>query len=128
MSNPFPKSERLCAKKDIDALFAQGRNVRQGKLLIKYTLHDRIEPNELVKVLIVVPKRNARRAVRRNRIKRLAREAYRLNKDILAEFLLKSNKTIHFAVIWSDGEDLTYDEFEVVYKMALSKFATLLKS
>lgn len=117
----------MCAKKDIEALFAQGKNIRQGKLLIKYILHDSSVQGNFVKVLVVVPKRNARRAVRRNRIKRLAREAYRLNKDILTEFLLKANKTIHFAVIWSDGEDLPYAEFEAVYKAAIHKLAGALK-
>ncbi len=78
----FKKEERLFEKKLIDRLFKEGNNFFQFPFKVVYLRLD--EPAVyLAKILISVPKRNFKRAVDRNRIKRLVREAYRRNKFIL---------------------------------------------
>ena len=79
----FPKKEKLCGDIRIGKLFSE------GKAFIVYPLRIVYQPSEEktevpVRVLISVPKKKIRKAVGRNRIKRLIREAYRLNK---AEFI-----------------------------------------
>ncbi|WP_291723852.1 ribonuclease P protein component [Bernardetia sp.] len=78
----FSKKERLSSIKDIEMLFKKGNSlfVFPLKLIfIKKTLDEdkKLQPARL---LISVPKRNFKKAVDRNRIKRQIREGYRLQK------------------------------------------------
>lgn len=78
MDRRFLKSERLTRKADIDACYRSGRRV-SGRLM---RLHAR--PNDLAvaRLAISVPGRLCD-AVRRNRWKRMVREAFRLNKEAI---------------------------------------------
>jgi ribonuclease P protein component len=78
MDRRFRKEERLTRKADIDACYRNGRRVG-GRIL---RLHAR--PNDLgvARLAISVPGRLCD-AVRRNRWKRLVREAFRLNKEAI---------------------------------------------
>ena len=81
----FPKEEHLCRKKLIDELFG-----KQGSSFGVYPLRmvwitSKAPTAAPPQVLISVSKRGFKRAVDRNRLKRLIREAYRLNKYRLME-------------------------------------------
>ena len=81
----FPKEEHLCRKKLIDELFG-----KQGSSFGAYPLRIVWLPGPgptaaPPQVLISVSKRSFKRAFDRNRLKRLIREAYRLNKYRLLE-------------------------------------------
>ena len=81
----FPKEEHLCRKKLIEELFS-----KQGSSFGVYPLRIVWIPAPALttappQVLISVSKRTFKRAVDRNRLKRLIREAYRLNKYRLTE-------------------------------------------
>ena len=81
----FPKEEHLCRKKLIDELFGkQGSSFGVYPLRIVWVASP--APTAAApQVLISVSKRTFKRAVDRNRLKRLIREAYRLNKYRLLE-------------------------------------------
>ena len=88
MNCTFNKNERLTSRLVIDKLFAGGNaSTAAFPLRIVYMQMekggegDAAEPP--VAVLVSVPKKRFRHAVDRNRMKRLVREAYRLNKHIL---------------------------------------------
>lgn len=73
----FPK--KLKSKKLIEKLFAEGKQLTQFPIKLIYI---KTELPEEVKVQagVAVPKKNFKSAVKRNRIKRLLREGYRLNR------------------------------------------------
>lgn len=77
--NGLPKRERMSGKKDIEALVSTGRWGSIGH--IKYCY--RANGCPLNRVLVSVPKKFFKRAVRRNLLKRRLREAYRKQKTIL---------------------------------------------
>lgn len=80
----FSKEERLNSKKEIDALFSKGASFYFYPFMIKYAASGK---EELAKhqVLISVSKRIFKKAVDRNKVKRLIREAYRLNKGMIVD-------------------------------------------
>lgn len=75
----LPKRERLHLKRDLDLLFGQGRSFVSYPLRVIY-LVSREPQDERVQMMVSVGKKYFRRAVKRNRVKRLIRESYRLNK------------------------------------------------
>ena len=81
----FPKAEHLCRKRLIEQLF-QKQNPSLGVYPLRLTwLPAPARTSAPPQVLVSVSKRTFKRAVDRNRLKRLVREAYRLNKHRLLE-------------------------------------------
>jgi ribonuclease P protein component len=84
-SYTFPKKEHLCSKKRIEQLFNR-KNPSLGVYPLRLTwVPAAARTAAPPEVLITVPKRAFKRAVDRNHLKRLLREAYRLNKYRLTE-------------------------------------------
>ncbi len=71
------KNEKLKSTKSIDRLFVDGESFVQYPIRVVFVKNNSEEKN---KVAFSVSKRNFKLAVDRNKIKRLMREAYRLNK------------------------------------------------
>ena len=80
MDYTFKKLEKLKSKKKIEQLFLEGSSVTAFPLRLMY-LQTSFKDGANIKISVSVSKRNFKKAVDRNRIKRLMREAYRLNKN-----------------------------------------------
>lgn len=77
MSRTFPKHQKLKSRKDIKALFEEGKTVTKYPVKLLWLPLGQQE----TKAGFAVAKRNFKSAVTRNKIKRLMREAYRLQKQ-----------------------------------------------
>ena len=109
MNNTYPKTEKLKSKTTIDLLFSQGKSVSKYPLRLVYVPIN-LEKEELIKIGVSVSKKYFKKAVHRNRIKRLLREAYRLNKEIFADKFGKHSLSMIF---WaSKNFPQNYDEVE----------------
>lgn len=93
----FKKSERLYKKKSIQELFSKGSSFYLYPFKVQFCRQD-AGPNQ---ILISVSKRNFKRAVDRNQIKRCVREAYRLSKPLFPE-----EKNFQIAYIYTAREIL----------------------
>jgi ribonuclease P protein component len=106
-SHTFSKAERLCSKKLIERLFGgEGKSFPAFPLRVVYMPLTEEEMAADVSILVSVPKKRFKRAVKRNRVKRQVREAYRRNKHILAEALAAQEGAPRMALafIWLDGK------------------------
>ncbi len=110
----FPKKEKLTSKKIINDIYLKGLPIKSFPLIAKYLI---VETNDvLCKILITVSKKKFKRSVDRNRIKRLIRESYRLNKSLLFTFLGKNNLSVvvSFAYVDSTIQDFQSIQNEMV--------------
>lgn len=97
----YPKAEKLKKDTEITLLFAKGKWRSCGNLRIIILKNHQDLQNENIKLGVSVSKRYFKKAVHRNRIKRLLRECYRLNKDLFnASF---GDKTIAM-MFWVSNE------------------------
>lgn len=99
----FRKPERLSSKIEIDRLFNGGsKSMSAFPVRVVFRLDDAQERN--VAVLVSVSKKRFHRAVKRNRVKRQIREAYRKNKYMLWDALEGHSKALSLAFIWLDDQ------------------------
>ncbi len=107
----FKKQERLCKKAAIEDLFSNGRSFFLYPLKIVWITVEE-KRKYPARVLINVSKRNFKRAVDRNYLKRIIREAYRKNKHLLYEELNGKQKNLNLAILYSAKEIISYHELE----------------
>ena len=106
----FKKAERLCSRKSITNLFSKGDGffsypfkAKVLRLPVVDTEGIEAEYSCNTQVLFSVPKKNFKKAVIRNNIRRKAREAYRLN-NFHTEFITCERLHIAFIFIGKKNE------------------------
>ena len=99
MANTLHKVERLDKKNIIEKMFAGGsRSFSVFPLRVVYLPVEELEAD--ASILISVSKRRFKRAVKRNRVKRQIREAYRVNKHELLNILVERKCRLAIAFIY----------------------------
>ena len=115
----FPKTEKLCNYHRIQALFKEGKSLKKYPLKLLYLPLDKeAVPTEL---LISVPKKKLKRAVDRNRIKRLLRESYRMEKHQLSSL----EHSYSLAFIYMSQELITYGQMRALVAGLLQQLSFL---
>ena len=114
MSYTFPKSEKLCGQINIDHLYRHGKRFVAWPLRVTYLPID-----SATQVVVWAPKSLFKKAVDRNHLRRLMREAYRLNKDII------EGENMHYQLAFNyiDKEKQSYAIIEKAICKALKRIS-----
>jgi len=116
----FRKEERLRKEKDIQELFDKGSSFYLFPFKV-FVLPNDPAVSPIHQILISVSKKNFKRAVDRNTIKRRMREAYRLQKQMLPE-----SPGLKAGFIYSHKEILDFEEIKKRMNQCLIKIPKIL--
>ena len=95
------KDERLKSRKQIEKLFAEGKSFVVNPFRVYFIINNEsIEANSSFQFGVGVSTKNFKKAVDRNRIKRLTREAWRLQKNELKEKARSAQKQVKVFLIF----------------------------
>lgn len=113
------RSEKLKSRKEIETLFRSGKRFVVYPVRVTY----KFAPADLpqVKVAVSVSKKYFKRAVDRNRIKRLLREAYRLQKASLLNASAEKRLALHLFLMFVDKEQPNFDTIKTAVNGCLKK-------
>ena len=106
MRHSFARTERLKSRDSISRLFKDGEFIRKKFLALKFLP---AEGESVHKIAFSVPKRRFPKAVDRNRLKRRMLEAYRLNKDLLAD---SEDRALHIILIYNSSQEYDFHDIE----------------
>lgn len=115
----FSKKEHLCKRNDFQNIFLKGKSIHHFPFRCVYLVRpaDKLQ----IKIGISVPKKTFKLAVKRNRIKRLIRETYRLNKHLLYESLQDQTIELLLLFIYTCKNDYTFKEMNKQINLLLNK-------
>jgi len=120
----FKKEEKLKSKKLIEELFEKGKIIHHHPFKVLFQLTNNPEFAYPAKIGISVSKKNFKRAVDRNYLKRKIREAYRCNKSDLYNSLNHIDQKLYFFVIYTAKHDIDYSEIDLAMISLLKKLKT----
>ena len=123
----FPKKEHLCGEIRINKLFVEGSAFMTYPLRVVYRISTEKSDVPVI-VMVAAPKKRFKRAVKRNRLKRLMRESYRLNKSILIEKCIEKNINIQIAFNYVADLELDFKTIEVKMKTALTRVSEFIET
>ena len=96
----FPKYERLCKENDIQSLFDQGAGFSCYPYRVIYRFRPVGDKPVTCRLLLSVSKKRFHHAIKRNRVKRLIREAWRRNKAPLYEICNRNTISLDVALVY----------------------------
>ena len=128
----YQKTDKLKSRKQTQHLFSTGQAINVFPIRLIYTIepmsYSTITPSltSLLQAGVGAPSRTFRKAVQRNRVKRLLREAYRLEKPNFISQAALDNKRVNLFFLYTDALVLTQVEIQGKLKEALSILVTKL--
>jgi ribonuclease P protein component len=124
MQFSYPNNEKLKSHKTIDLLFSEGKSISKYPLRLVYV--ENTDENNVEKMLmgVSVSKKYFKRAVDRNYFKRVLRECYRLNQNLLKDSL---QTPYAFMFFYQTKEKLSYQEIEEKTIQLFQKFNETIK-
>jgi ribonuclease P protein component len=117
----FAKAERLTSRKLIEKLVEKGNSFSQYPFRLSW-MKTELKEKVPAQVAMVVSKRNFKRAVDRNRIKRLMREVYRKEKANFYKTLTNKNVQCALMLLYTGKVVPDFAEVEKKLKLTLQRF------
>lgn len=117
----FKREERLKSKKLIEQLFKDGKIIHHYPFKVLYKYNSAFKFSYPAQFAVSVSKKNFKKAVDRNYIKRKIREAYRKNKSGFYDSLLANDQKAYFFVIYTAKTDISFIEIENSMQLLLKK-------
>lgn len=117
------KEERLKSQKVIEQLFKTGQSFGQFPLRVVWLEREKSYGDSPVQFAVSVPKKKFKRATDRNQIKRLMREAYRLQKSRFYDRLPEPMEQLAMMVIYTGREIPDYATVKVAMKQLLYRLS-----
>lgn len=96
----FRKEERLCSKKIFEELALSKNHLFIHPIKLIWVEKEMLPHDAIAQAAFTVPKRIFNKAVDRNRIKRIMREAYRLNKHQLYQYCSEKDKKLALLFVY----------------------------
>jgi len=119
----FCKKYILRSKIEFNNLINNGKAVNVFPFYIKYIVSSSTEQTYRLKIAFSVRKKSFKKAVIRNRIRRMVREAVRLNKQIIESKAIQTNKSIHLLIVYNSSTITNYQEIEKQLIISFEKLA-----
>lgn len=122
----YQKKDKLKSRKQTQHLFSTGQAINVFPIRLIYTIEpipstaDNLSLTSLLQAGVGAPSRTFRKAVQRNRVKRLLREAYRLEKPNFISQANLDHKRLNLFFLYNDVNVLTQLEIQAKVKEALA--------
>ena len=123
MKHTFGREEKLKSRKIIGRLYTEGKSIKAFPLRMVYLQTDHTSDFPC-QAAVSVPKRNFKKAVDRNRNKRLLRESYRLQKQIAYS---EVDKPYVYMISYLARDEWKYADIEHKMKKLLTLFTEEIK-
>ncbi len=120
------KNERLKSRKQIELLFNEGKKFSITPFRVHYVFNELANPP--LQFGVGVSNKNFKKAVDRNRIKRLVREAYRLQKNTLFQKVKEKKGQLNVFFIYNGKEIPEYKDVFVKMNKILDKLCHIIAS
>jgi ribonuclease P protein component len=122
----YQKKDKLKSRKQTQNLFSLGKSMSNAPLRLIYTLESIAEGNSNPEPLVLqagigAPTKQFKKAVQRNRVKRLLREAYRLELPALKVQLPLPGMRLNVFILYTDSIVLPQVEINAKMKLILSQ-------
>jgi ribonuclease P protein component len=127
------KNERLKSRKQIEKIFAEGKVLLVSPYRILYLLNNKSENYQIVQSVnnvqfgVGVSAKNFMRAVDRNKMKRLTREAWRLQKNEFQQAAMQRNFQVNIFFVYVSKELTDFSTIKTKVRVALKKLLVLIE-
>ena len=116
----YGKVEKLKSRKLLDQLFSEGKTFSIFPLKVFY-LQPAMPLDFSVKMGVGVSSRNFKKAVERNRVKRILREAYRTEKQQLHDYLEANGRQVAVFLLYIDRALPGYEKIKTIMPHVLER-------
>ncbi len=130
----YQKKDKLKSRKQTQFLFSNGQSIHVAPVRLIYTIEQSVDHTPMstsdsigamgvLQVGVSAPTRYFRKAVMRNRVKRLLREAYRLEKPYFLSQCTIANKRINVFILYTHAQVESQTEIQQKVRTAFSQLA-----